>query len=112
MIRKAWTSRKYEQRKTLAINSKDQGCHTLWELREFRETQGIFKLKKISGRLRESQGILIYFLNSGKLREVLIISKKFREVLKFSKSQDNFLLYLEWDLINLVEYFVEEINFI
>jgi len=26
---------------------------------------------------------LIYFLNSGKLREVLIFSNKFREVLKF-----------------------------
>jgi len=47
------------------------------------ETQGIFKLKKTSGRLRESQGILIYFLNSGKLREVLIFSKKLREVLRF-----------------------------
>ena len=45
--------------------------------------QGIFKLKKISGRLRASQGILIYFLNSGKLRENLIFSKKFRKVLKF-----------------------------
>ena len=64
-----------------------QGCHTL---RELRETQRIFKLKKISGRLRESQGILIYFLNTGKLREVLIFSKKFREVLKFFKSQDIF----------------------
>ena len=28
--------------------------------------QGIFKLKKISGKLMESQGILIYFFNSGK----------------------------------------------
>ena len=46
-------------------------------------TSGIFKLKKISGKLREFQGILIYFLNSGKLREVLMFSKKFREVLKF-----------------------------
>ena len=36
-----------------------QGCHTLWELREFKETQGIFKLQKISGKLRETQGILI-----------------------------------------------------
>ena len=39
-----------------------QGCLTL---REFRETQWIFKLI-ISGRLRKSQGILIYLLNSGK----------------------------------------------
>jgi len=47
-----------------------QGCHTL---REFMETKKIFKLKKISGRLRETKGILIYFLNSWKLREVLRI---------------------------------------
>ena len=40
-----------------------QGCHTLWELRE---AQGIFKFKKISGKLREIQGILVYLLNSGK----------------------------------------------
>ena len=57
-----------------------QGCHTLWELRE---AQGIFKFKKISGKLREIQGILVCFLNSGKIREVLIFSKKFREVLRF-----------------------------
>jgi len=57
------------------------------------------------------QGILIYFLNSGKLREVLIFSNKFREVLKFFKSQDILLLYLERDFINLVHYFVQEINF-
>ena len=36
------------------INYSAQGCHTL---REFRVTQGIFKLKKISGKLRETQGI-------------------------------------------------------
>ena len=60
-----------------------QVCHTL---REFRETQKIFKLKKISGKLRETQGIsgnFDLFLNPGKLREVLIFSKKFREVLRF-----------------------------
>ena len=56
----------------ISILISHQGCHTL---RELRETQGIFSLKKFSGRLRKSQGILIYFLNSGKLREVLIFSK-------------------------------------
>ena len=53
-----------------------QGCHTL---REFRETQGI----------------LIYVLYSGKLSEVLIFSKKFREILRFKKSQNFFFLDLE-----------------
>ena len=43
-------------------------------------------------KLRETQGILIYFFNSVKLREVLIFSKIFREVLRFLKSQENFLL--------------------
>ena len=57
-----------------------QGFHTL---REFRDSQGIFKLKKILRKLRKSQGILIYFLNSGKLREILIFSKKIWEVLRF-----------------------------
>jgi len=66
---------------------------------------------QVEEKLRESQGILIYFLNSGKLREVLIFSNKFREVLKFFKSQDILLLYLERDFINLVHYFVQEINF-
>ena len=33
--------------------------------------------------------------NSGKLKEVLIFSKKFREVLKILKSQKKNLLYLE-----------------
>ena len=33
-----------------AFFNKFQGCHTL---REFMETQGIFKFKKISGKLRE-----------------------------------------------------------
>ena len=47
-----------------------QVCHTL---REFRETQGVFKLKKISGNFD------LFF----KLREVLIFSKKFREIFKF-----------------------------
>ena len=37
----------------------------------------------VEENLREIQGILIYFLNSGKLREVLIFSKKFKEVLRF-----------------------------
>ena len=47
-------------------------------------TQGIqgnsgnFQVEK---NLRETQGILIYFFNSGKLREVLIFSKNFWEVL-------------------------------
>ena len=54
--------------------------------------QRIFKLKKISGNFD------LFF--------------KLREVLKFKKSQDIFLLYLEWDLINLVQYFVQEIHFI
>ena len=35
---------------THAHFTKIQGCHTLMELRE---TQGIFKLKEISGKLRE-----------------------------------------------------------
>ena len=39
-----------------------QGCHTF---KEFRETQGIFKLKKISENLMETQGILIYFITQG-----------------------------------------------
>ena len=54
---------------------------------------------QVEENLRESQGILVYFSNSGKLRKVLIFSFKrkllFREVLKFQKSQDIFLLYLE-----------------
>ena len=37
----------------LQQNCKTQGCHTLKELKEFRETQGIFNSKKISGKLRE-----------------------------------------------------------
>ena len=40
---------------------------------------------QIEENLRESQGILIYFLNSGKLREVLIFSKKIRKVLRLKK---------------------------
>ena len=40
-------------------------------------TSGIFKLKKISGKLRETQGILIYYLNSGKFWFFLISSRKF-----------------------------------
>ena len=43
-----------------------QSCHTL---REFRETQGIFKLKKILGKLRETQGISGNFDLFFKLRE-------------------------------------------
>jgi len=35
---------------------------------------------KVEENLRETQGILIYFFYSGKFREVLIFSKKFREV--------------------------------
>ena len=35
------------------------------------ETQEVLKLKKTSGRLKETQKILIYFSNTGKLREVL-----------------------------------------
>ena len=42
------------------------------------------------------------------LREVLIFSKKFREVLIYQNYQENFLLELEWDLTNLVQYFVQE----
>ena len=49
-------------------------------------TQGIqgnsgnFQVEK---NLRETQGDLVYLLNSGKLIEVLIFSKKFKEVLRF-----------------------------
>ena len=50
---------------------------------------------QIEENLRETQGTLIYYLNSGKLREVLILSNKFREVLRFLKSQENYLLDLE-----------------
>ena len=67
---------------THAHFTKIQGCHTLMELRE---TQGIFKLKEISGNFD------LFF----KLRELLIFSKMFREVLRFEKSQENFLLDLE-----------------
>ena len=63
---------------------------------------------QVEENLREAQGILLYFLNSGKLKEVLIFSKKFREVLRLLKSQENLLLGLEWDLIKLVQYFVQE----
>ena len=37
---------------------------------------------QVEENLIETQGILINFLNSGKFREVLIFSKKFREVLR------------------------------
>ena len=69
------------------------------------------KLREFSSR-RKSKGNSGNFDIFFKLREVLIFSKKFREVLNFFKSQDIFLLYLEWDLINLVQYVVQEINFI
>ena len=46
-----------------------QGFHTLRELREFRDSQGIFKLKKISGKLRKTQGISGNFDLFFKLRE-------------------------------------------
>ena len=46
-----------------------QGCHKLRELREFRETQGIFKSKKISEKLMETQGISGNFDLFYKLRE-------------------------------------------
>ena len=45
--------------------------------------QGNSRNFQVEENLRETQGIsgnLIYFLNSGRLREVLIFSKKFREV--------------------------------
>ena len=44
--------------------------------------QGNSRNFQVEENLRETQGILIYFLNSGKLMEVLIFSKKFGEVLK------------------------------
>ena len=52
-------------------------------------TQGTQGIQRNSGNfqveenLRETQGILIYFLNSGNFRKVLIFSKKLREVLRF-----------------------------
>ena len=58
-------------------------------------TQGIFKLKKISGRLRETQGTLIYFLNLQKLNEVLIFLKSSGKFSDFKNSRKFFLLYLE-----------------
>ena len=67
-------------------------CQGSYTLREFMETQGIFKFKKT---LRKTQGIFIYYFYSGKLRKVLIFSKKFREVFIFEKSQNIYLLYLE-----------------
>ena len=55
-----------------------------WLISGLPHTQGI-KVNSgnfhIEENIRETQGILIYFLNSGKLREVLIFSKKFREVI-------------------------------
>ena len=45
--------------------------------------QGISRNFKVKENLRETQRILINFLNSGKLKEVLIFSKKFREILRF-----------------------------
>ena len=51
---------------------------------------------KIIDNLRETKGILIFYLNSGRLRTVLIFYKKFREVLRFfQKSQGKFFLDLE-----------------
>ena len=38
---------------------------------------------QVEENLRETQGILIYFFNSGKLKKVMNFSKKFREVLRF-----------------------------
>ena len=46
-------------------------------------TQGNSGNFQVEENLRETQGILINFLNSVKLREILIFSKKFREVLRF-----------------------------
>ena len=73
-------------------------CHTVCILTGLPHTQGIQGNSwnfQVEENLRESQGILIYFLNSGKLRENSIFSKKIREVLNLKKSQDIFLLYLE-----------------
>ena len=38
---------------------------------------------QVEVNLRETQGILIYFLKLGKLKKVFIFSKKIREVLRF-----------------------------
>jgi len=70
-----------------------QGCHTLRELREFssyRKPQG-------------NSGNFDHFFNSGKLRVVLVYSKNCREIIRFlKKSQGNFFLDLELDLVNPV----------
>ena len=46
------------------------------------------------------------------LRETQGDSGKLREVLKFKKISVNFLLDLQWDLINLVQYFIQENKFL
>ena len=71
-------------------------------------TQGIFKLKKIPGKLREIQGISGNFDLFFKLTEVLTFSKKFREVLKISR----YFFAVFRIRVNLIKYFVQEFNFI
>ena len=71
-------------------------------------TQGNSGNFQVEENLRETKGDSGNFDLFFKLREILIFSTKFREVLRFWKSQEFFLLYLEWDLINLVQYFVQE----
>ena len=66
------------------------------ELPHTQGTQGIFKLKKISGnfdlffKLRESVGASEFWCFSTLKKKVLIFPKKFREVLRFKKSQELF----------------------
>ena len=63
--------------------------HSCQSLREFRETQGILKLNKMSGKLRKTQGSFGFFW-------------QFQGSLEFYKSQGKFFLDLEWDLVKAI----------
>ena len=70
--------------------------------------QGNSKNFQFEENLRETQGISGNLDLFFKLREVLIFSKKFRELLKISR----YFSAVFRIIVNLIKYFVQEFNFI
>ena len=82
-----------------------QGKFLFWPWSGLPHTQGNAGNFQAEENLSETQGILIYSLNSGKFWFFQQIQGSFK-ILKFLIIF--FLLSSEWDLINLAQYFVQE----
>ena len=93
-----------EKNKIVVFEKNVWRIQKIWYLHALNKYLGLPHTQGDPGIQGNSGNLDIFF----KLREVLIFSKKFWEVLILKESKEIFLLGLERDLINMVQYFLQK----